>query len=85
MEFLIGFLGALAAMGLLFSGSLIGWKARSAFEKYRTRKTAEELTELEKQRIREEQQAFSALQNYSSERAYGLMKDPLERERGGVT
>lgn len=72
MEFLLGFLGAILAMGLFFAGMAVEWHLKER-EFARTQKaTAEQLTEAQKQRVREEQEAWMALHNYSVEDAYGV-------------
>ncbi|MDY5509520.1 hypothetical protein [Dysosmobacter sp.] len=72
MYFLIGFLGAVLG-GLLFSGGFaVGWKVHTIYVERTNEVVAKELSEAEKRRIQEEQEAFSALQNYSVEQAYGL-------------
>ena len=65
MEFLLGMLGALAVMGAFGLGAAMGRRSR----------TAAGLTmpsEEETRRIRDQQQAFQRLQNYTVEDAYGL-------------
>lgn len=71
MDFVFGFIGALLAVFLLVLGGVAGWKLRSA-ELKRTRAAVDPLPEAEMRRLREEQQAFFRLQNYTVEDAYGM-------------
>ncbi len=68
MEFVIGFLGALAFLLVFAAGALCGWQTR----KHMTAVTAEQLTEQQRQQQREEQEAWRALHNYGVEDAYDL-------------
>ena len=78
MEFLIGAVGAVSVMLLFAAGIFVGWKLRAADEKRRVRKTAAELTEQQVREMKEQQEAFRQLQNYTPETAYGLTaKDGL--------
>jgi len=81
MNFVIGFLGGLAVVALLSVGGLCGWNAHKTFIKH-TAPVAEKPGDEERRRLREEQQAFRELQNYSTERAYGLIVDDAQRLRG---
>ena len=68
MEYVYGFLGALSCLLLWGGGFLLGWAAH----KHRRCVTAERLTEKEQHRIKEEQEAWHRLHNYSVEDAYRL-------------
>ena len=72
MEFLMGFLGALLAVGLFVAGTCIGWTLKGQHFAQTQKVTAEALTEAQKQRVREEQEAWMALHNYSVDDAYGV-------------
>lgn len=72
MEFLFGFLGALVTALLFTTGALCGWKAKAWDLKRTQTVTAKELTEKERQKLIAEQQAFTQLQNYNMETAYGM-------------
>lgn len=74
MTFCIGFLGALSAVGLLGVGCVLGWKAHAALHA-RPRPRSRALEERERRRLQEQQQAFQTLQNYSQERAYGMLTE----------
>ena len=67
MAFLLGLAGGAAAVGLLLSGGFLGGQ----LARRQPRPTAEALSEREDRRLREEQEAFRLLQNYTVERAYG--------------
>lgn len=77
MQFLIGAVGALAVVGLLCIGVLIGWKGHA---KYAVQKTREKATEEELRKIKEQDEAFRHLTGYSVEDAYGY--NALPREEG---
>ena len=72
MEFLIGFIGALACLCLISGGFVLGWTAKKRDLEHRQQVTAEQLTEKERQFLKDEQEAFNRLQNYSAEVAYNL-------------
>ena len=81
MEFLLGFLGAILAMSLFAGGVALGcWLKEKEFAR-RQKVTAEQLTEHEKRRLREEQEAWSALHNYSVEDAYNMAPIPKTSEK----
>ncbi len=65
ISLLLGFAGGMAAVGLFAGGTWFGWRIRGS-----TR--PERLPDKERRRIREEQDAFRKLQNYTVEDAYGL-------------
>ena len=67
MAFLLGLAGGAAAVGLLLAGMALGRQLAGR----QARPTAEALSEGEDRRLREEQEAFRLLQNYTVERAYG--------------
>lgn len=67
MAFIMGFAGAAVVLGLLGAGIFLGWR----LAKGQLPPAAEAPTERESQRLREEQEAFQLLQNYTVERAYG--------------
>ena len=81
MSFLIGFMGGLAVVALLALGGLCGWNAHKAFTRPVIRE--ENMEDVERRRIEEEEQAFDILKNYSLERAYGMMDDEPRRRTGG--
>ena len=67
MAFFMGLAGGAAVAALLLSGIILGWQ----LARRQVRSTAEALSEGEDRRLREEQEAFRLLQNYTVERAYG--------------
>lgn len=65
MYFVIGFCGALACLGMFGLGAVVGWNVR--------RLTRDGAASKDTRRsVRDEQDAFRRLQNYSAEDAYGL-------------
>ena len=81
MEFLLGFLGAILAMSLFAGGVALGcWLKEKEFTR-RQKVTAEQLTEAQKRRLREEEEAWSALHNYSVEDAYNMAPIPKTSEK----
>jgi hypothetical protein len=72
MEFVIGFLGALVALALIGAGAVLGWTLHNRFGVAEQKVTAEALTEKQKQHLKEEEEAWAALHNYSPEIAYGM-------------
>jgi hypothetical protein len=82
IEILLGFAGALALVILLFCGGLLGWFAHKTFIEHTT-PAAEPLTEKERKKMVEEQQAFRQMQSYSAEQAYGMNNDDYIQRSGG--
>jgi hypothetical protein len=80
MEFLFGFLGAVIAVCLLLGGVALGWVLREKMFAKERQITAGQLTEAEKRRLREEQEAWTALHNYSVEDAYGIYPKTSDKE-----
>lgn len=72
MEFVIGFLGAILAVVIFLAGVAAGWKLQEYDASHTQKITAEELTVEQKQRIKEEREAWNRLHNYSAEDAYGM-------------
>jgi hypothetical protein len=84
MNFVLGFLGALTAVALFVVGGLCGWYAHKTFMRHTTH-VADKPGEKERRMLKEQQQAFHVLQNYSAERAYGMMTDPeFQREEADI-
>ena len=67
MAFFMGLAGGATVAALLLSGIILGWQ----LARRQVRSTAGALSEGEDRRLREEQEAFRLLQNYTVERAYG--------------
>lgn len=82
MEFIIGFLGALLALGLFSGGAFLGWRLNEKYRAQTQRVTAEQLTEAQKRHVAEEAEAWEALHNYSVEDAYNVhpQKQPPDKE-----
>lgn len=70
MQFFVGFIAGLCVLVVFAFGALLGWKARGRDAKRTATVTAAELTETQKQQLREEQEAWKALHNYGVEEAY---------------
>ena len=81
IEILLGFVGALVLLALLFAGAAAGWFAHKTFMKHTT-PAAEPLSEKERKKLVDEQNAFRQMQNYSTEQAYGMNIDDYTH-RGG--
>lgn len=75
MEFVIGFLGALVLNLIIIGSGFLGWKLRGDFEQKQVRSTAEELTDRERQEIKDAVEAQHLLHNYNADMAYGLHLD----------
>ena len=83
MNFVFGFLGALTAVALFAGGGVCGWIAHKAYTRH-TAPVAPEPGVKERERLKAEQQAFHVLQNYSAERAYGMITEPdFQKSAGG--
>ena len=67
MAFLLGLAGGTVVVGLLMAGGFVGWQ----LARRQARPMTKALSEGEDRRLREEQEAFRLLQNYTVERAYG--------------
>lgn len=85
MYVIYGALGCLACMFLIALGVVLGWKVRGVYERSlqsRAPMTDAETKAQEEQRrkLKAEQQAFHVLQNYSTERAYGM----TQMDEGGA-
>lgn len=70
MEFLIGFIAGLSVLVVFLAGAILGWKLKGRENAGRATVTAPELTETQKQQLREERAAWQALHNYGVEEAY---------------
>jgi ubiquinone biosynthesis protein UbiJ len=83
MEFLYGFLGALACLLMISGGVMIGWSLKTRDYARNQRVTAEALTEKQKQALKEEHEAWLCMQNYSVEDAYDLHPNDKFKESDG--
>ena len=72
MEFVLGFLGAVIGVMLLGIVGAAGWIIRGVYDEQRYPECPPP-GETERKRMAEQQQAINCLQNYSAERAYGLV------------
>jgi len=71
MQFFIGAIGAVCVLLLFAAGVFLGWKLRGMDEKRKIRKTAAELSAQDLQLMKDQQEAFRMMQNYTPEMAYG--------------
>lgn len=71
-NFVYGCLGVLAVLALLGIGAFLGWKLRRAYDRHNRKVVREGVTEEQIRRFHADQEAFSAMMNYSPEIAYGL-------------
>lgn len=75
MSFVPGAIGALIVLALFAAGVFTGWKLK-AYDDARVSTTrAKELSEDERDRLIQEQEAFKLIQNYTVDRAYGIVND----------
>ena len=72
MNFVYGFMGALACLVLLVVGGVTGWLVCKAVTRH-SKPDLPKPEEQERKRLVEEQKAFRQMQNYSTERAYGML------------
>ena len=73
LSFWFGVLGAAAVFALLALGFWGGWMSHAAFRRYTAPNPAPP-GEQERRALAQQQRAFHLLQNYSAERAYGLLE-----------
>ena len=73
MALAYGFAGAVIALSLFGAGVFAGWQVHA----HTTRPAARRPGERERRRLREEQDAFRRLQNYTVEDAYGLSDERM--------
>lgn len=83
MEFLYGFLGALACLMMISSGVMLGWSLKARDYARNQRVTAESLTESERRFLKDQHESFNRLQNYSVEDAYNLHPKDKFKESDG--
>ena len=74
MSFFIGFIGALVFCAVFAGGFYVGYKVAGIEDR---RKSVPEIDETQevlelRRKLRAEQAAFSAVQNYTAEQAYGV-------------
>jgi hypothetical protein len=73
MNYIIyGAVGVIAVLLLFITGTYTGWRLRVAYEKHNRKVVHESLTEEQKQRYRQDQQAFETMLNYNPDMAYGI-------------
>ncbi|MBR3704146.1 MAG: hypothetical protein IKM11_01470 [Oscillospiraceae bacterium] len=67
-----GALGALTVISLLLLGCFLGWMACRAFDRYRRKSAAQEATSEQRQKMREQQEAFEQMLHYDRDTAYAI-------------
>lgn len=67
-----GAIGVIAVLALLCIGAILGWRGHTAYDKHNRKVVREGVTEEQIRRFHADQEAFSAMINYSPETAYGL-------------
>ncbi len=72
MEFIYGALGVILALLLFAAGMFTGWRVKERLIQAARKSYAAELTEKEREQLREEQAAFANLMGYNVDMAYGL-------------
>lgn len=72
MSFLLGMAGALLCVALVGLGFYFGWQMYPRLH----RAEAPALSQEERQKLMDQQEAFKALMNYSVEDAYGMNTTP---------
>lgn len=72
MTFLLGMAGALLCIALVGVGFFLGWKTYPRFH----RSVAPGLSQEAMQKLKDQQEAFRMLMNYSVEDAYGMNTSP---------
>jgi len=68
---LYGAVGVIAVLLLFMAGAYTGWRLRIAYEKHNRKVVHESMTEEQKQRFQQDQQAFEMMLNYNPDMAYG--------------
>ena len=67
-----GVFGTLLTLGIIAGAFLCGWKANDIYRSKMVRAEARALSDKEKQRQKEDAEAFQQLLDYSVEVAYGM-------------
>lgn len=67
-----GVFGTLLTLGIIVGAFVCGWKANDVYRKKMVRAEARALSDKEKQRQKEDAEAFQQLLDYSAEVAYGI-------------
>jgi hypothetical protein len=80
MDFLIGFAGAFTLLLLTGGSFLLGWMAQDKYAKKHYSSSADSPDMVTRQMLKEQQQAFTEMQNYSVETAYRMKDTPTPEE-----
>ena len=67
-----GFIGAILALMLFGGGVVVGWKCNDKLREKKAVIAEQTLGEEERRRLKQEQDAFRTMLNYSPEMAYGV-------------
>lgn len=81
MSFLYGVIGTVAVLVVFFGGVFTGWALKKYDDSRVAKNHAKELTESERRKLEEQQDAFRQLQNYNADVAYGNKGRGLGGER----
>lgn len=72
MCLIYGFIGAILALLLFGGGVICGWKCNDKLREKKAVIAEQTLGEEERQRLKQEQDAFRTMLNYNSDMAYGV-------------
>ena len=72
MSFVIGFAGAILALGVFAVGVICGWRMNEKMREKKAVITERQIGEAERERLKREQEAFRTMLNYNPDMAYGI-------------
>ena len=72
MSFMIGFLGAIVALGVFAGGAIFGWRMNDKMREKKAVIAERQIGEAERERLKREQEAFRTMLNYNPDMAYGI-------------
>ena len=73
-----GVVGTLMTLAVVAGAFILGWKANDIYRAKMVKAEARTLSEKEKQRQKEDAEAFRQLLEYSPEMAYGIKSERLD-------
>lgn len=73
-EIMWGVIGTLLTLGIVCGAFIAGWKANELWKAKTAKAEARVLSEKEKQRQKEDAEAFQTMLNYNADVAYGIKK-----------
>ena len=83
MSFVIGFAGAILALGVFAVGVVCGWRMNEKMREKKAVITERQIGEAERERLKREQEAFRTMLNYNPDMAYGVnVGDYINQEEG---